>query len=192
MEVPSSPLLTDKGGASQRIRVDNGSTGFFAGKEFRTFFELNLAAGASAYFKVSTPIDIIVQGLGIQVDDGEIKLEAFAAPTPTGTWTNMLPIFGANRMNARPQPYYANQVTIGGGAGTGGAPAATGSFTGGTRLDVISAKTTNSSASASTQDAAVAGERGLPPGDVYLKATNIASSGVSRGYMRARWEERPQ
>lgn len=197
MEVPANPLLTDKGGTSQRLRVDNGSTGFFAGKEFRTFFEFSgLGSGASIYFKVSSPIDMIVQGLGIQVDDGEVKLEAFALPaTVTGTWTVALPVFGANRMNARPNYLntglpYTSQVTLSGGAGAGGAPAATGQFTGGTKLDVLSVRTASSTAQASTQDAAVAGERGLPPGDVYLKITNIGG-GSARGMMKARWEERP-
>lgn len=181
-------LLTDNNGQARRIRVDQGSTGFFAGREFRTFYEYSLAANASMYFKVSCPVDFIVDGLGIQVDVGEVALEAWAAPTAvTATFAETLPNFGANRMNARPKDsggnYYAPQLTIKRETGAG-------TFTGGTKLDVISSKTTGNSNQASTQDAAVAGERGLPSGDVYLKLTNRTNATAS-GVMRARWEERP-
>lgn len=180
MEVPPNPLLTDRGGASARLRVDNGSTGFFAGREFRTFHEFSLVAGGTLSFKASTPIDVILEGLGVQVDDGWVKLEAFALPDSTsGTWT-ALPVVGANRMSSRPAPYYSPQVTFGVG----------GAFTGGTRTDVLTAKTNNNSNQSSTQDAAVAGERGLAPGDYYLRLTNLGS-GTAVGLVKARWEERP-
>lgn len=176
---PPTKLMTDDDGVSARLRVDNGSTGFFAGREFRTFMSFNLAAGASIYIKATLPIDVILQGLGVQLDDGYVKLEAFFAPTaPTG-FVTPLPVFGANRMLSRPQPYYEPLVTF----LTGG------SFTAGTLLDVVTVKTNNNSNQASTQDAAVAGERGLAPGDYYLKLTNLGS-GASVGVLRARWEER--
>lgn len=196
--VPANPLLTDRGGASARIRVDNGSTDFFAGREFRTFRKFSgLAAGASIYFKVESPIDFEVLGLGIQVDDGWCSLEAFAdgpgdPVVPAGAFNVPLPIFGANRMLSRPKDslgnYYAPQIVINEGAPAVPGPA--GTFTGGVLLDPLSARTSSSTAQASTQDAAVAGERGLPPGTVWLKITNIGS-GTATGKMQARWADRP-
>lgn len=177
---PPVKLMTDSDGASARLRVDNGSTGFFAGREFRTFLAFNLAAGASIYIKAVLPIDVILDGLGIDVDDGYVKLEAFVLPASQSGFVTPLPIIGANRMLSRPQPYYNPQVTFLSG----------GTFTGGTLLDVLTVKTANSSASASTQSAAVAGERGLAPGDYYLKLTSLAGSGASVGMVKARWEER--
>lgn len=177
---PPSKLLTDSDGPSARLRVDNGSTGFFAGREFRTFLAFNLAAGASIYIKATLPIDIILDGLGIDVDDGYVKLEAFVLPSSQSGFVTPLSVLGVNRMLSRPQPYYVPQVTF----LTGG------TFAGGTLLDVLAVKTANSSASASTQNASVAGERGLAPGDYYIKLTSLAGSGNSIGVMRARWEER--
>lgn len=178
---PPSKLMTDSDGPSARLRVDNGSTGFFAGREFRTFLAFNLAAGASIYIKATLPIDIILDGLGIDVDDGYVKLEAFVLPSSQSGFVTPLPVIGANRMLSRPLPYYNAQVTFLSG----------GTFAGGTMLDVLTVKTANSSASASTQSAAVAGERGLGPGDYYLKLTSLAGSGASIGMIKARWEERP-
>jgi len=191
--VLASPLLTDRGGPSARMRVDNGSTDFFAGREFRTFRKFaGLAAGASIYIKVVSPIDFLVVGLGIQVDDGWCSLEAFAdAPgnlvVPTGDFNVPLPILGANRMLSRPKDefgnYYQPQLIINEGA-------VGASFSGGMLLDPLSARSPGSTAQASTQDAAVAGERGLPPMTAWLKITNIGS-GTATGKLQARWADRP-
>jgi len=185
-------LLTDKNGQSRRIRVDVGSTGFFAGREFRTFYEFSLAANEIKYFKVSSPIDFILDGLGIQIDVGDVALEAYASDvtvTNPSSFSVALPVIGANRMLARPKDesgnYYAAQLAL---KTSQASPAA--SFTGGTKLDIISTKTVGNSNQSSTQDAAVAGERGLPAGDIYLKLTNRTNA-VASGIMRARWEERP-
>lgn len=181
-------LLTDGNGQSRRIRVDPGSTGFFAGREFRTFYEFSLGANAIAYFKVSSPIDFNVEGLGIQVDVGECSLEAFASDVVVVNPANFnvdLPILGCNRMLQRPKDSAGNYYTTGMTIKTG-----TATFSGGTKLDIVTVKTTGNSNQSSTQDAAVAGERGLPPGDVYLKLTNKTNA-LASGIMRARWEDRP-
>lgn len=178
---PPSKLMTDGDGPSARLRVDSGSTGFFAGREFRSFSQFNLAGSESISFKASLPIDTILQGLGINLMDGYVKLEAFMGVTsPTG-FTTALPSFGANRMATRPQPYYVAQNALFEG----------GSFTGGTLIDLVLVKTNNNSNQASTQDAAVAGERGLAAGDYYLRLTNLSSTGSATGMLMARWEERP-
>lgn len=176
---PPRKLMTDRDGASSRLRVDPGSTGFFAGREFRTFYEFSLAGGATISFKVTLPIDIILEGLGFEIDDGQCKLEAYVLPATQAAFPTPLPKFGANNMSERPQPYYVSVITF----ATGG------TFTGGTKTDVLSIKTNNNSNQSSTQDAAVAGERGLAAGDYFLRLTNVGA-GVSNGIVRARWEER--
>ncbi len=176
---PPSKLMTNGDGDNARLRVDVGQTGFFTGREFRTFKEYALAGSQVVYLKVTTPIDLILEGIGLQVDDGYAKLEAFVGVTsPTG-FSTALPVIGTNRMNDRPLPYYVSQVTVTEGT----------SFTGGTLTDVIRLNTSNNSNQSSTQDAVVAGERGVWPGDYYLKLTNLDST-VTTCIFRARWEER--
>lgn len=165
---------------AERVNAQLGAAGFDAGKEFRTFYEMTILQGASAYFKVSTPIDLVLQGIGMQVDDGYVSFEAYVNVTsPTGFVTS-LPIIAANRMSTRPTPLYASQVTF----TTGG------TFTGGIRTDLLRIKTANNSNSSATQDASVPGFRGLGTGDYYLKMNNLGS-GSALAIMKARWEERP-
>ena len=59
MQVPFK-LLTDKDGPSARLRVDVAQTGFFAGRECRSFIRLNIAASSSLVVRVVSPIDFIV------------------------------------------------------------------------------------------------------------------------------------
>lgn len=174
-------LMTDEGyGPNRRIRVDVGQTGFFAGREFRTFKRYELSASQSVYVKIVSPVNFILQGLGLQVDIGHVHLEAYSGVTETGTFSVALPILGANRMTERPEPYYEPQMTFHDG----------GSFTDGTMLDLLSVKADLQSSQSTTQDAAVAGERGLPAGSYYLKITNQENSAAEL-IIRARWEERP-
>ena len=57
----SGPLLTDRAGASQRLRVDPGQTGFFAGRMFRSYTEQVLpAAGSPVSFRFTSPVDFIL------------------------------------------------------------------------------------------------------------------------------------
>lgn len=174
-------LLTDGGdGPNRRLRVDVGQTGFFSGREFRTFKHYQLAAAASVYIKAVSPVNLILQGLGLQVDTGHVHLEAYVGVTEGDSFSVALPILGANRMDERPTPYYESQVTFHDG----------GTFTGGTLLDLITVKAENQSAQSTTQDAAVAGERGLPAGSYYIKVTNQGNAEADL-IVRARWEERP-
>lgn len=174
-------LLTDGGdGPNRRLRVDVGQTGFFSGREFRTFKRYELSASSSVYVKVVSPVNFVLQGLGLQVDLGHVHLEAYSGVTESGTFNVALPILGANRMTERPTPLYTAQMTLHDG----------GSFTGGTLLDLISVKADTQSSQSTTQDAAVAGERGLPAGNYYLKITNQENSAADL-IIRARWEERP-
>lgn len=173
-------LMTDKNKDSRRLRVDVGQTGFFAGRSFRTFKEYTIPTATAVVIQITVPVDIILEGMGIQVDDGHIHLYAYAGDaTPSGSFSNSLPVIGANRMLSRPAPYYTSVVTAADG----------GSITGGTLLDVLSVKTVNSSNQSTTQDAAVAGERGLPPGTYYIKLLNT-STGDASVIFKARWEER--
>lgn len=172
-------LMTDGGyGESRRIRVDNGQTGFFAGREFRSFYEFSIATGASVVIKFTSPVDFILFEQSLTVDAGGIKYTAELPGTEGGSFTTM-PVIGKNRMAQRPTPYYAAQATIGVG----------GTLTGGTVVDTARVVT----AGATAQQVTVGGssdERGLPAGSYYVRLANL-SNGTSTGVYSLFWEERP-
>lgn len=61
---PLFNVTSDLGSGFDRIRVDVGQTGFFEGREFRSYFEFStdvspstaIAVGASRTFKFTSPV----------------------------------------------------------------------------------------------------------------------------------------
>lgn len=164
-----------------RIRVDVGQTGFFEGREFRSFLEFNIAAGATQVIKFVSPIDFILSQQTLSLESGAIRGSIVAVGgTVGGTFNVALPTIGKNRMVDRPLPYYVPQITL----STGG------THTGGTEVEVILLSTANATAQQSTVGAIAASERGLPAGTYYIRLTNTGA-GAAKGVYTAAWEERP-
>lgn len=176
---PPKRLMTDNDGQSARLRVDVGQTGFFAGREFRTFRELNMPGGTTLFIQAIVPIDIILFGLDVEVESGAIKVETIAGAVDGGVWSETLPILPRNTMSERPTPIYSPQVQL----KAGGAP------TGGTVIDVLRAKTAGNSNQAATVGASGQDERGVGAATYYFKLIAAAGDAVV-GVFRARWEER--
>lgn len=182
---PPSDLLTDGGfGASRRLRVDPGQTGFFAGRFFRSYIEALIpVAGPSVQFRFTSPVDFILWLQSLELTQGATELRIYTGATGSGTWTQR-PIIGVNRMAQRPQPYYAAQCTL----ETGG------NFTGGTEVDVLKVRT--SAANNTAQNVGDSWtERGLPAG-VYYGRLQTLSGGLNVNdpaqlIYSLTWEERP-
>lgn len=167
-------VMTDGGtGPSRRLRVDVGQTGFFAGREFRTFKEFT----GAMVLKAVVPIDVILTSLDVVILEGETRLETVFGGTEGGTYT-ALPIFGRNNMNSRPTPYYEPVVTLSSG----------GTHEGGTVLDVLLNRTVANENFAGSVGVSVGDERGILPGTYYFRLT---VTGTTRGLIKASWEERP-
>lgn len=162
-EIPSR-LITDRGGPSQRLRVDPGQTGFFAGRMFRTYTEQVIPiAGPSVQFRFVAPVDFILWSQILTLLQGGIRLQIFTAATPSGVWTE-LPIIGINRMAERPQPYYTALCTV----ATGG------DFTGGTEVDRMLVRASSNLGNQGSQN--VGGEtteRGLSAGTYYGRLSTL-------------------
>ena len=176
----SRTLLTDRGGPNQRLRVDVGQTGFFAGREARTFKELNIAASGSYTMKFVSPVNFIVQLIEIAIESGTIRYESFAAGTEGGSYSETLPIILTNLMTERPTPLYVPLVAITAG----------GTITGGTALDITRIK-----ANANTNQATSVGNtednvRGYPAGTYYVRLSNLSGTDAAVGTVKLRWEER--
>lgn len=171
---PAENLLTDGGtGPNRRLRVDVGQTGFFAGREFRTYLEFN----ANIVIRVAVPINTILSGLSLNVIEGEVRLETVVGGTPGGTFSSVLPIFSRNTMSEVPVPYTPQVVLESGGTHTGG-----------TVLDVFIVKSAGNSNFASSVGSDLSDERGIGVGTYYFRLT---VTGTTRGILKARWEERP-
>lgn len=172
---------TDEGnGPNRRLRVDPGQTGFFAGREFRTFREFNIATGSSLVVKAEVPVNIILAGLVVDLISGSLRIESAVGGTPGGTFSESLPIFNRNNMTERPDPYYLPQVVLTAG----------GTITGQTPLDVLRVQTSGQGAQVGSVGAQNDDVRGIGPGTYWIMIT-ASGNDPSVGVIRVRWEERP-
>jgi hypothetical protein len=175
---PPVKLMTDGDGSYSRLRVDVGQTGFFAGREARTFYEFSIATGASQVIKVVAPINTIVQNFALELDIASLRLELVAGGTEGGTFSTSLPIFKTNTMTTAST--YTPQVTM----------AVGGTHTGGTVVDLLTAisgdKLQKATAITATEDQ----PQGFPAGTYYIRLINTDGA-TATGIFRARWEERP-
>ena len=179
-------LLTSDDPTRRRFRVDVAQTGFFEGREFRTFKELNIAAGATLVMRVTVPVNTILQNVSMTLDAGSVKLRTVSGGTPAGTFSESLPIIPKNTMTggkfpAPTLPLYAAQNSVASG-GT--------SITGGVDIDVIRIVVANASGQASSVGNAQDDYRGVGPG-IYYWVFNNFGSGAATGVFSSFWEERP-
>lgn len=178
---PPFDLLTDGGdGPNRRLRVDVGQTGFFAGREFRTFKELNIAASGSYVIKAVVPVDIILFGIHAAIEAGHLRVATVLGGSEGGSFSETLPIFGRNNMSERPTPFYAPLVILSAG----------GTHTGGVEIDVLRLKANSNTNQASTVGAEGGDERGVGANTYYLRLTNLSGTDAIAGVFSARWEER--
>lgn len=178
---PSGDLLTDGGfGPNRRLRVDIGQTGFFAGKEFRTFREINIAAGQSLVLKFVVPINVILEQQGIELDSGSLRITNSVGGTPGGSFAETLPVLGKNNMSERPLPLYLPQVVVTAG----------GTITGATTLDIHRVVAATATAQQSTVGNVVGDERGIAANTYHVTYENFGS-GAATGTLWFIWEERP-
>lgn len=184
-------VTTDLGSGFDRVRVDVGQTGFFEGREFRSYFEFStdastsLAVGATRNFKFTCPVDFILQSQIVEVDKGGVRIQVFLGSTDGGGWST-IPIIGKNRSPTRrifpDGNYYVGQATF----STGG------TLSGGTQSDVIRCRTASQTVSASNVGAAQDDVRYLPAGTYFIRMQPLAGvNDASEGIYSISWEERP-
>jgi hypothetical protein len=175
---PPKKLLTDSNGDYARLRVDVGQTGFFAGREARTFYQFEIASGATQVIKVVAPTDTIVQMFSVELDLAEIRVELVVGGTEGGTFGTPLPIFKTNTMSTASD--YSPQVTMNRG----------GTHIGGTVVDLLTAISGDNAKKAVSQSTAEEYPQGFAAGTFYIRLINTDGN-TAKGIFRARWEERP-
>lgn len=175
---PPLKLLTDSDGDNARLRVDVGQTGFFDGREFRTFRRIAIASSGTLVIKAVVPVDTILFGFRVDMVDGWADVETRVGGSEGGAFSETLPVIGRNTMSSAPIYAAQNALTAGG------------THTGGVVLDAFAARSAGATAQASSVGAGLMDERGIPAGTYYFVITN-PGSGTNAGIVQAFWEERP-
>ena len=182
------PVTSDRTSGFERVRIDSGQTGFFEGREFRTFKELNIAAGATYVIRAIVPLNIILFGLEVDLDGGWLRIGTYVGGTPGGVFAEVLPVIvtnnmspGVNHRKNASQAIYAAQTTL----------AAGGTHAGGVELDVIRIKSADNSNFAASVGSGENDERGIGANTYYFRLLNLGSVDAVIGTFKARWEERP-
>lgn len=190
-----TPLTRTFADLFSRVKVDQGSTSFFLGREFRAYKELIAAASWSTpfYFRFTSTVDFILLAQRLEIDSGACRLSVWQSPTFAGTWSTTIPAIGKNRMSGRPgypnpaDPAYVPQCTI----TTGG------TFSGGTEVDLLRTRTGANQGNQSSANVGVSSDdyRGLPVTEFGIKIepiTGLANTDALNGKYEIIWEERPQ
>lgn len=186
--IPNDLYTSDKEGF-RRLRVDTGQTGFFEGREFRTFHEFNIPPGQVQTVKFVAPVDFILWEQTLSLDAGSIRMEVFTGATDIASFATALPRFGKNRMADRPSPLYEPVITL----TTHLVPVALGSsvnIASATLVDKLRLVAANATAQQQTVSGAAQSERGLPAGTYHLRLHNFGT-GAATGMFYLIWEERP-
>lgn len=174
---PPLGLLTDRGGASQRLRVDVDQTSFWQGKQYRSFMELNLAAGATRIIKNVVTVNTILYDLSLTLDSGSIRMSIVSGGTEGGTFSEVMPIIRKNTMTDAPNVASQNVSTTGG------------TLTGGTVIDISRVVSPGATAQQISVGSKPFDQRGVAPGTYYWKLENIGT-GAATGVISFFWEER--
>ena len=171
-------LYTVDGGVGRRLRVDNAQSGFFSGREFRTFYVFDIPTNTSIYIKWTTQVDWILRGFDVQLSLGKIKVELLSDGTEGGTFNTALQIRPTNDMSTAPASTSVTTLLTGG------------TVTGATREDIFYAESGTNIQKAVCAAGSENDPLGFPAGDVYIWIQNI-STGDAEGVLHARREERP-
>lgn len=167
-----------------RVKVDPGSTDFFLGREFRTYFEIIKAASWTTFWlRAEATAAFNLQVQRVTLDVGACRMSVWRNATPAGVWTDV-PSFGRNLLPDTPVVVPTFKLQQGG------------TFTGGTESDLIRVRTSatigNQSSSNVTGDTDT---RFLPAGTYAIKIepiTGLANTDALNGKIELLWAERPQ
>lgn len=173
---PPKVLMTDDDGPYARLRVDPGQTGFFKGREFRTFFQFSIAQNQTYTLKATAGVDVFLQSFLVDCWTGALRVELYAGGTDATQFLIDVPVFRTNN-TAGADLSYNTQIVI----------KANGTHTGGTLVDVLQLNAGNKE---NAVEAGSADPIGFPIGAYYIKIIN-QSNQTTTGVFKARWEERP-
>lgn len=186
-----SDLLTSKKFAVRRVQVDPANTGFFDGREFRYFRELDIPSGTSLWTRVTVDSGqdgFIIRSQSIEAEEGTLRFRVWKdtsltnPPTfsePDGVTSNVLP---NNTLPSAPD-YTRTAVFENGGD-------ADPNFDGDPEvIDILRSRSSGSTSKATSNYIQAGGERGAGPGTYWLQFEAIGNSDVT-GLYNLIFEER--
>ncbi|BAG70404.1 hypothetical protein RSB1_gp46 [Ralstonia phage RSB1] len=167
-----------------RVKVDQGSTDFFLGREFRTYFEIIKAASWTTFWlraEATAPFNL--QSQRVTLDVGAARISVWRNATPAGSWTDV-PLFGRNLFPDTPVVTPTFKLQSGG------------TFSGGTESDLLRIRCgTNQGNQSSSNVGDDIDTRFLPAGTYAIKIepiTGLANTDGLNGKIELLWAERPQ
>lgn len=167
----------------RRLQVDVAQTGLTEGREFRTFYRLNIPTGNTVYLRFTSAVDFVIYGEQIVLADGWIDSTAYRiVDNVAGTWTDR-PTIARNITTDRPTPFYVSQAKL----QVGGTYTFLAADEVGPPIIVRAASAT---AQTSSIPAGNSRERYLLAGTYYLKMTAMGT-GTAVGCYYLDWEELP-
>lgn len=174
-------IITGTGSTPKpRLRVDPGQTAFFEGREFRSFKEFSIAAGATLVMRFTSAVDFVLHTQRLTVLSGTLRFAAVADATSGGSFST-IPNITVNRMSTA--PVVTSQCVFASG----------GTSTGGTETDVqlVSAVSDGGllgGAAVLSVGNATDEPRGLPAGVYHLRFQNTSSE-TAVGVYALSWSE---
>lgn len=169
---PMPPIATSRDPILARVKVENGDTGFYDGKQFRFIRELT----APIVYRFTSAVDFMLTSQNFSITLGEFRFYAWRSDnvTPSGTWESEL-FFRKNTVNNA----YVSQVSI----DSGGEIAVIDNEL---YADFEHLKTDNNSQRSATLLDGTTNKRFLSAGTYYLQFTGTADGSYS-----LEWEESP-
>lgn len=179
-----SSLLTDNGGAAQRVKVDLAQTSFFQGKMFRYYLRLAIPVGNQFVIRVAAAKDYVLYQNNTSVKAGELDVSVRIGCTETGSFTTPIVPRRVNGMTDAPVVASALTIMTGGTVGTTG-----------TEINAYQVSSANGiGATANTVGNGQSDEIGVANGSVTYLVFNAINGGVGSqavvGIHNYRWEER--
>lgn len=183
---PPLELLT--GTTNQRLRTDNGQTGFFERRMWSLNYEFSTAnpiAATPLVFRFVIPVNFIIHAHFLTVDQGGLTLRTYEASqgTPGGTFGSPQILIAENRMTEAPEYAIQAQVVSGG----------TFTPTGGqVPITPLRVRTAGATAQQSSVGNGTVSEKGRAAGTYYAVLSRMTGvSGDCTGVYTIVIEERP-
>lgn len=176
-----SDMLTDSRDGMRRLAVDGcESTGFCCGRIFRAYKELSIGTGGSYTVRMVLPSNTVLWRAPLAVDAGSLRLSLLLGGSPSGNYSETLPVLAQNAMSSVPDPAPTAQAVLTAG----------GSVSGGIAIEGLRLRASAQSlvTPASVRNS-IEGPIGLAPGTYYFKLDNFGVDTLT-GSFGLLWEER--
>lgn len=180
---PATPKTHEQHSGFDRVKVDQGQTNFFLGRQFRMFRELSIPTGTTEVIKLVVTVPVILTSADISLDAGWLRIAPVVGGTEGGAFSTGITVFNSNNMPVGKDKFENYLATVTASVG--------GTHTGGTELDVNRIKVAGNSNFVNTVKGSDDLPRGVSPGTYYYRLTNL-DPGTTTGVFRLSWEDRPQ